>query len=48
MMELNNKNKFRVIGDVNAFVYKNKECFKIAINTKNTTVNLIQQNARYL
>ncbi|KMQ59031.1 hypothetical protein ACM40_18955 [Chryseobacterium sp. BLS98] len=40
--ELNNDGDFRVIVYNNKLKYENKECFRLTVNTKNKTVNIIQ------
>lgn len=42
VFELNNEGEFKVIVYNNELKYENKECFRLAVNTKNRTVNLIQ------
>ncbi|WP_223607672.1 hypothetical protein [Chryseobacterium sp. OSA05B] len=42
VFELNNEGEFKVIVYNNDLKYENKECFRLAVNTKNRTVNLIQ------
>jgi len=42
ILELDNEGEFRVIVYNNELPYENKECFRIAVNTKKKTVNLIQ------
>ena len=42
VLELNDKEDFRVVVYNNELQYENKECFKVAVNTKNRTVNLIK------
>jgi len=42
VFELNNEDEFRVIVYNNELTYENKECFRVAVNTKRKTVNLIQ------
>lgn len=42
VFELNDQDEFKVIVYNNALKYENKECFRLAVNTKNRTVNLIQ------
>ncbi|BFO68250.1 hypothetical protein KCF3NO3_42330 [Chryseobacterium sp. KCF3-3] len=42
VLELNDKEDFQVVVFNNELQYENKECFKVAVNTKNRTVNLIQ------
>lgn len=42
VLVLNDKDDFRVTVYKNELQYENKECFKVAVNTKNRTVNLIK------
>ncbi|KXH84512.1 hypothetical protein [Chryseobacterium kwangjuense] len=42
VFELNDQGEFKVIVYNNDLKYENKECFRLAVNTKNRTVNLIQ------
>ncbi|MDQ0781998.1 hypothetical protein [Chryseobacterium sp. W4I1] len=42
VFELNNEDEFKVIVYNNELQYENKECFRVAVNTKERTVNLIQ------
>ncbi len=42
VLVLNDKDDFRVTVYKNELQYENKECFKVAVNTKNKTVNLIK------
>lgn len=42
VFELNDDGDFKVIVYNHELKYENKECFRLAVNTKNRTVNLIQ------
>ncbi|SFM98789.1 hypothetical protein SAMN05421594_0137 [Chryseobacterium oleae] len=42
VFELNDDGEFKVIVYNHELKYENKECFRLAVNTKNRTVNLIQ------
>ncbi|MDR6458389.1 hypothetical protein J2786_001482 [Chryseobacterium vietnamense] len=42
VLVLNDKDDFRVTVYKNELQYENKQCFKVAVNTKNRTVNLIK------
>jgi hypothetical protein len=42
VLALNDKDDFQVVVYRNELQYENKECFKVAVNIKNKTVNLIK------
>ncbi|HCA09831.1 hypothetical protein [Chryseobacterium sp.] len=42
VFELNNEGEFKVIVYNHELKYENKECFRLSVNTKSRTVNLIQ------